>query len=160
MDKKIIMAVGLLLISGSVMADSGPGCGWGAMVFEGKDGTVSHVLAATTNGTFGNQTFGMTSGTAGCNTSTKISTAALNQFLDSNIDKVAFDMSRGSGEALESLANLLDIAAEDKTTFFNATKANFDRIFSKVDVTREAVVNSLIAVMQEDANLAKYVPVS
>lgn len=159
MDKKIIMA-GLLLVSGSVMADSGPGCGWGAMVFEGKDGTAAHVFAATTNGTFGNQTFGMTSGTAGCNTSTKISTAALNQFLDSNIDKVAYDMSRGSGEALESLADLMGIASEDKTTFFNATKANFDRIFSSADATREAVVNSLITVMQKDANLAKYVPVS
>lgn len=159
MGKKIITA-GLLMVSASVMADSGPGCGWGAMAFEGKDGTVSHVLAATTNGTFGNQTFGMTSGTAGCDTSTAISTAALNQFLDSNIDKVAYDMSRGSGEALESLANLMGIAAEDKTTFFNATKANFDRIFSTADATREAVVNSLVAVMQEDANLIKYIPVS
>ena len=160
MNKKAIVFSGLFLISGQVLADSGPGCGWGAMAFEGKNGTASHVLAATTNGTFGNQTFGMTSGTAGCNTSQKITIAQLNQFLDSNLDKVAYDMSKGQGEALESLAVLIGIQAKDKTSFFNATKANFDRIFSASDVTRSQVVDSLVAVMREDENLVKYVPVS
>lgn len=160
MNKKVLFA-GLLIASGQVVADdSGPGCGWGAMVFEGKDGTASHVLAATTNGTSGNQTFGMTTGTAGCDTSKSIDVAQLNQFMDSNIDKIAYDMSRGNGEALESLASLMGISDRDKTTFFNATKANFARIFTDAETNRAEVLDSLFAVMSEDSNLEKYVPVS
>ena len=142
------------------MADSGPGCGWGAQVFKGKSGVPSHVMAATTNGTFGNQTFGLSTGTAGCDSKKKITTAQLDQFLDSNLDKVAYDMSRGHGEVLESLASLMGIPEQDKTSFFNATKANFDRIFSTAEISRAQVVESLIAVMQEDGNLAQYAPAS
>jgi hypothetical protein len=159
MNKKILLA-GLVLVCGPALADSGPGCGWGAEVFKGKSGVPSHVMAATTNGTFGNQTFGMSTGTAGCDAKKKISTAQLDQFLDSNLDKVAYDMSRGHGEVLESLATLMGIQEQDITSFFNATKANFDRIFSSAEISRAQVVESLIAVMQEDGNLAQYAPAS
>ena len=159
MNKKILLA-GLFLVWGQAMADTGPGCGWGAQVFKGKSGVPSHVMAATTNGTFGNQTFGMSTGTGGCDATKKITVAQLNQFLDSNLDKVAYDMSRGHGEVLESLASLMGIAEQDKTSFFNAAKANFDRIFSTAEVSRAQVVDALVVVMQEDGNLAKYVPAS
>lgn len=38
------------------------------MLFKGQSGTTSHVLAAITNGSTGNNTFGMTFGTNGCST--------------------------------------------------------------------------------------------
>ena len=41
-------------------------CGWGAKLFDGQQGVAPQVLGATTNGTFGNQTFAITSGTSGC----------------------------------------------------------------------------------------------
>ena len=49
-------------------AAGGNGCGWGNMLFEGQRGMAPHFLATTTNGTSGNATFGMTSGTNGCST--------------------------------------------------------------------------------------------
>ncbi len=48
------------------LADSDIGCGLGTMVFDGQQGKVYKVLGATTNGTSGNQTFGITFGTLGC----------------------------------------------------------------------------------------------
>ena len=38
-------------------------CGWGSKVWEGQGGLAAKVLAVTTNGTSGNQTFAITSGT-------------------------------------------------------------------------------------------------
>ena len=42
------------------------GCGLGSMAFEGQNGLMSQTAAATTNGIFGNQTFGITSATLNC----------------------------------------------------------------------------------------------
>jgi hypothetical protein len=68
--KKTLIAAALLGASTSAMAvaPGGPGCGWGNMLFEGKSGMPVHFLATTVNGTSGNATFGMTSGTNGCDT--------------------------------------------------------------------------------------------
>src|SRR5690348_10000976 len=41
------------------------GCGFGSMLF-GKQPGFIQVLAATTNGTFGSQTFGISTGTSNC----------------------------------------------------------------------------------------------
>jgi hypothetical protein len=44
-------------LCGPVLASqSNTGCGIGTIIFEGKDGLVSQVSAATTNSSFGNQT--------------------------------------------------------------------------------------------------------
>ena len=73
--KKII--AGLVVISAStvstiasagVAAGGSEGCGWGNALFKGQTGMPSHVIAGITNVTFGNQTFGMTTGTNGCTT--------------------------------------------------------------------------------------------
>ena len=69
------LVLGLLSL-GSMTAHAdaagGNGCGWGNMVFEGQRGLFPHLLATTTNGTSGNATFGMTSGTNGCNTNARL----------------------------------------------------------------------------------------
>lgn len=158
MNKKtIVLSLAMLTAPMSAFADTGPGCGWGAMIFEGKDGLGPNVLAATTNGTFGNQTFGMTTGTAGCDASKPVTTSAADDFLDSNIEKIAKDMATGQGESLETLASLLGISDSEKTHFFSVTQKNFSTIFSKPDNTSKEVLNSLKTVMQQDSTLAKYV---
>ena len=69
--KKTLIAAALLGASTSAMAvaPGGPGCGWGNMLFEGQSGMPMHLLATLVNGTTGNATFGMTTGTNGCDTS-------------------------------------------------------------------------------------------
>ena len=68
--KRILIGTVLAAASMNVfaVAPGGPGCGWGNMLFEGQSGLPSHLIASITNGTSGNATFGMTSGTNGCDT--------------------------------------------------------------------------------------------
>ncbi len=68
--KRILLGTLFTVVSLNAMAEApgGPNCGWGNMLFEGQRGTPAHFLASTTNGTSGNATFGMTSGTNGCST--------------------------------------------------------------------------------------------
>jgi len=74
------------------------GCGLGSMVFEGQNGLMSQTAAATTNGIFGNQTFGITSGTLNCE---RYKDFAYNEKVDTfvaqNMDNLARDIARGQG---------------------------------------------------------------
>ena len=132
-------------------------CGWGAKLFDGQRGIAPQVLAATTNGTSGNQTFGITSGTSGCTQDGVVkSNWKTAMFIDGNKEKVARDMSTGSGEALESLAKLIGIQDQHKAAFFKATKDNFARIFSSDNVTTDQVLASLKQVLAADSVLVQY----
>ena len=91
--------ISILMLS-PFLSYANPGCGLGGMIFEGQTGKVPHILAATTNGISGNQTFGMTTGTLGCETTAPIKVAA---FVDANQERLALDISRGSGNHLSSL---------------------------------------------------------
>jgi hypothetical protein len=153
--KKLIIA-GLLVMATPLAAQAGSvGCGAGSMVFKGQSGLAPNILAATTNGISGNQTFGITTGTLGCNQNDTVSAAA-DTFIDSNMERVARDMSTGEGEALETLAVLMGIAEEDKAAFFQLSQSNFTTIYSRDDVTSSEVVASLRAVMLTDVKLARY----
>ena len=127
------------------------------VVFKGKKGKFEQVLAATTNGTFGNQTFGITSGTAGCARDGVVQKyAAADAFTGANMEKLAHDMSVGQGESLETMASLMGISEEHKPAFFKATKENFVSIFSSDSVTSEDVLVSLNNVMAQDDVLSQY----
>jgi len=154
--KKIIIAA-LLSISPiyGMAAETGPGCGWGSMVFDGSDGLASHVMAATTNGSTGNQTFGMTSGTGGCDPSKPIQKMAYN-FLDSNLDKVARDMATGNGESVTTLASLMGVPESKTSLFIKASKDNFGKIFARDDVRSVDVYAAIINMMRENNELAQY----
>ncbi len=132
-------------------------CGWGSKVFDGQSGIAPQVLAATTNGTFGNQTFGITFGTSGCTQDGAVSsswkTAA---FIDGNKAKLARDMSRGKGETLDALAKVMGVADADKAHFYTTTKQNFDRIFPSDQADTQAVLDGLKQVVASDERLAAY----
>jgi len=154
--KRIIIA-GLLSFAPiyGMAAETGPGCGWGSMVFDGSDGVASHVMAATTNGTSGNQTFGMTSGTGGCDPSKPIQKMAYN-FLDSNMDKVARDMAVGNGESVTTLAGLMGVPQDKTPLFIKASQDNFGAIFSRDDIRSVDVYAAIIKMMRDNEALAPY----
>ncbi|MFK8328687.1 DUF3015 domain-containing protein [Pseudomonas sp. BJa5] len=156
-----ILIFGILSTAG-VMAHAGQagggGCGWGNMLFDGKSGLGPHLLATTTNGTSGNATFGLTSGTNGCDSSVRLgyggrSWLAMNGMLDS----VAEDMAQGHGEALDAYATLLGIEQDDRAHFAKVAQDNFATIFSAPDVTGEQVLTATLDVMSRDQQLARYV---
>lgn len=131
-------------------------CGWGSKLFEGQSGIAPQVLAATTNAS-GSQTFAVTSGTSGCTQDGAVSSNwRTAMFIDGNKHKLARDMSVGSGEALDSLAHLMGVDAQDRAAFASLAKDNLARIFPTDDVATQQIVASLREVMAADARLARY----
>ncbi len=105
--KKLVLALTLGLFASQTMAAHGPaGCGLGSMLFAGKEGLVFNVLAATVNGTSGNQTFGMSTGTLGCEDA-KDAKVSGPVFILNNREKLANDIARGQGETLEAYLKLI-----------------------------------------------------
>ena len=147
-----------LSIAGSVHAQQeNTGCGLGTMLFDGQQGIAPQVLAVTTNGTSGNQTFGITSGTLGCTQDGVVrSSQKLAMFLDKNIDRVAQDMAVGGGERLDTLASLLGIPETERSGFFDLTRDRFADIYSHEDVSVAEVLANLNSVMSADARFAAY----
>lgn len=133
------------------------GCGWGSKLMEGNEGIAPQVLAVTTNGTSGSQTFGITSGTSGCTQNGVVrSNWKTAMFIDGNMNKLARDMSTGQGESLESLASLLNVEAADKGYFFDTVHSKFSDIFSSSKSSSEDVRSALAKVLNEDARLSRY----
>jgi hypothetical protein len=132
-------------------------CGWGSKVFAGQRGIVPQVLAATTNGTSGNQTFGVSTGTSGCTQDGAVSSSwKTAMYIDGNKDKLALDMSKGSGESLASLAQLLGVKDADKAAFNRVTKENFAKIFVGEQASVEQIALGLKQVLAADSTLAQY----
>ncbi|WP_263260245.1 DUF3015 domain-containing protein [Pseudomonas sp. RIT-PI-S] len=138
-------------------APGGPDCGWGNMLFEGQRGTPAHFLASTTNGTSGNATFGMTSGTNGCNTSGALTYGGKSWIaMNGMMDELSEDMAKGQGEALTTYAVVLGVQPEDRAYFSSVTHQHFGDIFKTADVTAEDVHANTLNVLKSDPRLAKY----
>ncbi len=138
-------------------ADNVGTCGWGSKLFNGQSGLFPQVLAVTVNGTSGSQTFGISSGTSGCTTSGTVKTTWVTAaFVDGNMNKLALDMSRGEGESLDSLSQIVGVEAQDQNKFAVVLKDNFNIIFPSDSVTSNEVVDSLRSVIASDAELSKY----
>ena len=158
LSKALMLGVlGAASLSAQAADAGGKGCGWGNMLFEGKSGLAVHLLATTTNGTSGNATFGLTSGTNGCDSSVKLgyggrSMLAMNGMLDS----IAEDMAQGRGESLDAYATLLGVAPADRAHFAQVTQAHFSTIFSAPDVSSDQVLAATLLVMSQDEQLARY----
>lgn len=113
-------------------AENNTGCGLGTMLWEGKadDSTLFQVFQATTNGTSGNQTFGISSGTLGCEQPVKfVASERLKEFSGANLDSLARDISMGQGESLNTLAELMDVQVDERAQFAASLQSNFDQIF-------------------------------
>ena len=138
------------------VAPGGPNCGWGNMLFEGQSGIVYHFLASTTNGTSGNNTFGMTSGTNGCSVDGKL-TYGGKAMVNAMFDEFTSDVAVGHGDALTAVAVAYGIPAQDRVEFADLAHRNFATLFPSENVTADQVVAQLEALMRADAQLAKYV---
>jgi hypothetical protein len=159
MKKKLVLAMLVAAAPGMTMAagENNVGCGIGSKLFDGQKGIAPQVMAATTNGSTGNQTFGISSGTLGCTQDGVVkSTWKTAMFIDGNKEQLARDMSIGTGESLDSLASLIGVRDEHKPAFFRFTRENFARIYSSDSVSAQDVLASLKQVLTEDAELTIY----
>ena len=152
--KKLI--AGAILLGASSMAFAQPGCGVGAMIWKGQSGVAPHVLAATTNGTFGNQTFGMTSGTLGCEAAGGPLASGVDYFIDENLDMIAMESATGEGETIDALAEMIGVQDADKRAFRLSLQGNFDTLFPSDETSSAQVYDAIVDVMAHNARLAKY----
>lgn len=132
--KKTLLTMGFIsLLSANVYAIDSTGCGLGSIVWRGERGVAPQILAVTTNGTFGTQTFGITSGTSGCDPNGRITggTGRIFAFLENNIDQFAFDVAKGNGETIDTIAS---IANKDSAETAKILKDNFDLLFADKDL--------------------------
>lgn len=140
------------------VADSS-GCGLGTKILKGKQGVGPQVLAITTNGTYYNQFFAISSGTSGCTKDGVIrSPNKIKVITTAQLDGLARDVAQGEGEVLDSLAEVMAIEPADQKLFRATMQGNFERIFPSENVTADEVTQSITAVMAEDASLSRYVP--
>jgi hypothetical protein len=148
----------LVLAPAAALADPDIGCGPGTQIWAGNSGLMPNVLGATTNGSFGLQTFGITFGTFNCEKGGgKVTAEARTRaFAAANLDALARDMAQGDGEALATFAALLGVAETDREAFYAFTQQNFARIFAGDAVTERDVLASLRRLMAEEPGLQAY----
>ena len=140
--KKIISLIAAIGLTTAVYANENTGCGLGSLIIQNQNTVALQVLAATTNGTSGNQTFGITSGTSNCNKPNNfVSNDKLNKFVEDNMDELALDISAGKGETLETVAKLMNV--ENNSEFSAKLQANFSNIYSSQNVTSANVIDSI-----------------
>jgi opacity protein-like surface antigen len=152
--KMILMAVALTVVMTSAAFAAGNsrnnvGCGLGTMLWEHKSDNSSlfQAFQATTNGTSGNQTFGVTSGTSECQQPSKfVQSEKLIHFVQANMDNLAKDIAMGKGETLDTFAEMLGVTPAQTVAFNSKLQANFSKIFTSENVVLAEVIDNTVAV--------------
>lgn len=117
---KMLKALLLTLFAGSVAVAGDAGCGLGSMLIKSNT-KLPQLFAVTTNGTFGSQTLGITSGTSGCSASGLVQNdKQIQYFVEVNQEEIMRDMAQGHGEKLSTLAALNGCSSEQQINAFNA----------------------------------------
>jgi hypothetical protein len=137
------------------VADGGAGtqagCGLGSIIFGPKPG-MTQIFAATTNASFGTQTFGISSGTSNCGAPAAAGVASVKSFTATNRQSVAKDIARGAGETIVSLTTLG--GCRDAKAVGASLQRNFKVIFSAAKVSDDVVADRVVAVLKADASLS------
>ena len=159
----MLMAVAVTCLLVAALAggttDNGPGCGLGKLAWEDSKHPKNigpQIMMATTNGTFGSQTFGISSGTSGCtNDGTIFADQKVNMFASINFENLSQDMAQGRGEHLASLATLMGVPAEHQAEFFAMAQEQYTTLIKSGEATPVAMLKALNAAMAGRPALAK-----
>jgi len=142
--KKLLVSLAAVAALSSVAfagANSQTGCGLGSVIIKDDSSALMLALQATTNGTSGNQTFGITSGTLGCKKTKLVMNERAEEFVASNMDILAKEISVGHGESLDTLAELLEV--QDKAAFTASLQTNYNKIYSSKSVKMADVLDNI-----------------
>lgn len=130
---KKILRVALVLCLYPVVANAKlpygmAGCGLGSTWID-PDG--NQVFASTTNQTFANQAFGITSGTLNCLDPSQA--AALNaqqQFINTNYSTLTKEIAQGDGETLRAFSSTFGCSKDVYVSFASQMQKSYGKIFS------------------------------
>ena len=145
-----ILALALVTLSVSAFANhhkggyGAAGCGLGSMLVEKDNTWWKQVLAATTNGISGNQTFGISSGTLNCDSPTPGKTAQVEAYIEANRMALANDIARGNGETISGLSKVY--GCDNSAELGKALKSNYRTIFPTSDVATNTMASEITTV--------------
>jgi len=129
------------------------GCGLGYLLLSNQDNSkMMQVLGGTTNGTFGSQTFGISSGTSGCTQDGAVKLVkATEVYVEVNLDSLRRDMAAGQGEYVNTLASML--GASDTKQMVRYFQENYSAIFPTADATSAEVLQNMTAKLAQKPEL-------
>lgn len=141
----------------NAVAATGAGCGLGKQVLEGKAGFGWNLLAWFLNALGGNQTFGMSTGTSGCDTTKAVlKERDRTDYAAANFDTLSADAARGAGDHLAGLADVMAISPTDRPAFYTLVQSRYDNLFG-ASATPETMLSALDGALRADARFASYV---
>jgi hypothetical protein len=152
----VVLAAGTAFAAETLPARGGrstygsAGCGVGSLIFGDQPGMVQ-VLAATTNGILGNQTFGITTGTLNCGEAA-VGAGGAKLFIEANKEALAKDASRGSGETITTLSHLA--GCKDASAVGATLQKNFAQVFPAQDASTEVVTHNVLSTLKSEKALA------
>ena len=139
--------------------DTGPGCGLGKVAwaeYKHQKNILPQVLMATTNGTFGSNTFGISFGTSGCTNDGKwMAEQKVTMFAEINFENLSQEMAQGRGEHLTSLATLMGVPADQQPAFFALTQEQYTSLIQSGETAPVAMIKALNAAMANRPALAQ-----
>lgn len=153
-----LMAVALAATFPAANANptTGAGCGLGKLVLDGQAGLGPNLGAWILN-LIGYNTFAMSSGTSGCDTTKAVlKERDRTDYAAANFDSLSADAARGAGDHLAGLADVMAISAADRPAFYTLVQSRYDNLFS-ASATPEAMLSALDGALRADARFASYV---
>lgn len=113
------------------------GCGLGSVLFGETESRGGQILAATTNGVYGNNSFAMSSGTSNCVPEHSESTAQIRKnmemFVAANKESLANDIAKSNGETITAISNIM--GCKDSTYLGAKLQARYETIFASKENT-------------------------
>jgi hypothetical protein len=159
MNKKVLTFITAAALPAMVFAKSGnhpmSGCGLGYVLFGNTDNSkLMQIFAATTNGTSGNQTFGITSGTSGCTEDGAVKfVKEAELYAEVNLDTLRREMAAGAGESVQTFASLLGASEATRPAVVSLMKQNYAQLFPSSNTSSTELLSSLHGLLSQHADL-------
>ena len=128
------------------------GCGLGSVLFGETENRGGQILAATTNGVYSNNTFGMSSGTSNCvpdAAKTAEMKKNMEMFVAANKEALANDIAKSSGETIVTLGNIM--GCKDSNYLGSKLQSRYETIFSTKE--EKTVANNVYNTVVNDRYL-------
>jgi hypothetical protein len=125
------------------------GCGVGALAFQDQPGKIQ-IVAATLNNIISPQTSALTSGTSGCLEESMRDEAS--SFIKLNQEALKKDISRGTGETLMGLSQIL--GCSDAVKIGVVLQQNYRTIFQNVNLSPQEMGQSIESTVQQSKELS------
>ena len=154
--RTLVLVFAALIATTASAADTGlrgngrygsAGCGLGSLVFADQPGGIQ-IIAATLNGT-GVQTFGITSGTSNCGAG--LMAQGTRDFVETNREALAKDMSRGQGETIGALSYMA--GCKDTAGVGAALQSNYSAIIPSEQASADDIAAKLLETLKANQAL-------